>query len=40
MEPEECAECVYFLTVVNRSCSGQDIIVDNLEMFNHQFIWV
>lgn len=40
MTPEECAEWVYFLTVVNKSCSGQDIIVDNLEMLNHQFIWV
>lgn len=38
-EPEECAEWVYFLTVVNRSCSGQDIIVDNLEMLNHKFVW-
>ena len=38
-DPEECAEWVYFLTVVNRSCSGQDIIVDNLEILNHKFVW-
>lgn len=37
--PEECAEWVYFLTCVNKSCSGQDIIVDNLETLNHTFVW-
>lgn len=36
---EEIAEFVYFFTVVNKSCSGQDIIVDNLEYFNHKFVW-
>lgn len=28
---EEIAEWIYFLTVVNRSCSGQDILIDNGE---------
>lgn len=37
--PEECAEWVWFLTMVNRSMSGQDIIVDNMETRNNQFVW-
>ena len=36
---DEVAEWVYFLTVVNKSCSGQDIVVDNLESLNGTFIW-
>lgn len=36
---KECAEWIYFITVINKSCSGQDIIVDNLEMLNHKFVW-
>lgn len=36
---KEAAEWVYFLTVTNRSCSGQDIVVDNLESLNGEFIW-
>lgn len=39
MAPEECAEWIYFITVVNKSCSGQDIIIDNLETLNHKFVW-
>lgn len=39
MSPEECAEWIYFLSVINKSCTGQDIIVDNGEMVNHEFIW-
>lgn len=35
----EAAEWIYFLTVMNKSCSGQDIIVDNLESLNGEFIW-
>ena len=38
--PEEAAEWIYFITVVNTSMTGQDIIVDNGEMHNHKFIWV
>ena len=37
--PSECADWIYFITVINRSCSGQDIIIDNMEMLNHRFIW-
>ena len=28
---EEIAKWIYFLTVVNKSCSGQDILIDNRE---------
>lgn len=35
----EAADWIYFMTVVNKSCSGQDIIIDNLESFNHTFVW-
>ena len=35
----EAAEWIYFLTVMNKSCSGQDIVVDNLESLNGEFIW-
>lgn len=37
--PAEAAEWVYFLAVVNKSCTAQDIVIDNGEMFNHTFIW-
>ena len=37
--PEEAAEWIYFMTVVNKSCSGQDIIIDNLESLNGVFVW-
>lgn len=36
---EEAAEWIYFLTVVNKSMTGQDVIVDNGEFYNHEFIW-
>lgn len=38
-DPWEIAQWVYFIAVVNRSMSGQDVIIDNLEYFNHNFIW-
>lgn len=37
--PAEAADWVYFMTVVNKSATGQDIIIDNCEFFNHTFIW-
>ena len=37
--PEEIAQWAYFLTVVNRFCTGQSILVDGGEAINHQFIW-
>jgi len=36
---EEIAEWAYFLTVVNRFCTGQCIVVDGGESVNHKFIW-
>jgi dehydrogenases with different specificities (related to short-chain alcohol dehydrogenases) len=39
MTIHEAAEWVYFLTVINKSCTCQDIIVDNGEMMNHTFVW-
>lgn len=37
--PEEAADWIYFMTVVNRSCSGSDIVIDNLESLNGVFVW-
>ncbi len=37
--PEEIADWAYFLTVNNRFCTGQSIIVDGGESVNHHFIW-
>ena len=36
---EEMAEWVYFLTVTNRFCTGQNIVVDGGESINFHFIW-
>lgn len=39
-EPEEIAQWIYFLTAVNRSCSGEDILIDNGEAhLNATFVW-
>lgn len=38
-EPEEIAEWIYFLTAVNRSMTGQDVLVDNGEAINFHFVW-
>ena len=38
-EPEEIAEWVYFITVVNKSMTGEDILIDNGEKMNFNFIW-
>jgi NAD(P)-dependent dehydrogenase (short-subunit alcohol dehydrogenase family) len=37
--PEEIAEWIYFMTVTNRFCTGQNIIVDGGESINFHFIW-
>lgn len=37
--PEECAEWIYFFSIVNKSCTGQDLIIDNGEVINHKFVW-
>ena len=39
MSRRECAEWIYFVSVINKSMSGQDIIIDNLESLNHTFVW-
>ena len=36
---EECAEWIYFLTVVNKAMTAQDVLVDNGEIMNQKFIW-
>lgn len=38
-EPEEVAELAWYLTVVNRSVTGEDILMDNGEMLKSNFIW-
>ncbi len=37
--PEEIAEFAYFMTVVNKSMTAQDILVDNGESANAEFVW-
>lgn len=40
MSEEEVADWVYFLTMVNKSMSGQDILIDNGEYnLNNTFVW-
>ena len=36
---EEIAEWAYFLTVTNKFCTGQNILVDGGESINYKFIW-
>ncbi len=36
---EEIAEWAYFLTVVNKFCTGQSIVVDGGESVNFNFVW-
>ena len=39
-EPREIAEWIWFLTVVNHSCTGQDILIDAGEKdLNFNFVW-
>lgn len=38
-EAEEIAELAYFLTVRNRSMTGEDLLIDNGEMLKSNFIW-
>lgn len=37
--PEEIAQWAYFLTVENKFCTGQSIIVDGGESINSHFVW-
>ena len=36
---EEIADWAYFLTVINKFCTGQSILVDGGESINYNFIW-
>ena len=39
-ESEEIAQWCYFMTIINRSCTGEDIIIDNGEThLNSSFVW-
>jgi len=38
-QPEEVAELVYYLSAVNRSITGEDILMDNGEQLKSNFIW-
>lgn len=38
-EPEEIAEWAYFVTVINKSMTAQDILIDNGEQAKADFIW-
>jgi NAD(P)-dependent dehydrogenase (short-subunit alcohol dehydrogenase family) len=38
-EPEEVADLAWYLTVVNRSITGEDILMDNGEMLKSNFVW-
>lgn len=38
--PEEIAEWLYFLAVVDKSMTGQDILIDNGEVANYNFVSV
>lgn len=37
--PEEIAEWAYFVTVVNKSMTAQDILIDNGEAAKSDFVW-
>ena len=37
--PEEIADLAWYLTMVNRSITGEDILIDNGEMLKSNFIW-
>ena len=36
---EEIADWAYFLTITNRFCTGQSILVDGGESINYNFVW-
>ena len=36
---EDIAEWIYFITVINKSMTGEDILIDNGEMLRSNFIW-
>lgn len=38
-EPEEIAALIYFISVINKSITGQDLLIDNGEALKSNFIW-
>ncbi len=38
-DPEEIAELTYYMTIENKSITGQDILIDNGEFLKSNFIW-
>ena len=38
-EPGEIADLAWYLTAVNKSITGEDILIDNGEMLKSNFIW-
>ena len=38
-EPAEIADLAWYLTAVNRSVTGEDVLIDNGEMLKSNFIW-
>ena len=38
-EPEEIADWAYFLACVNKSMTGENLLIDNGEALNFNFIW-
>ena len=38
-KPEEIADLAWYLTAINRSITGEDILIDNGEMLKSNFIW-
>jgi NAD(P)-dependent dehydrogenase (short-subunit alcohol dehydrogenase family) len=39
MSVEETADWAYFITAVNKFCTGQNILIDGLEAGNSHFVW-
>ena len=39
MSVEETADWAYFITAVNKFCTGQNILIDGLEAGNAHFVW-
>lgn len=37
--PEEIAEFIYFISIINKSMTGQDLLIDNGEALKSNFIW-
>lgn len=37
--PEEIADWAYFITVINKSMTGEDVLIDNGEWLKSNFIW-